>query len=67
MVKTMSNNGWTNDLYHDEKGKILGAVSEYHAQHKALLNGVFIGFYISKEHAMKSVEEAYKDQLTTNI
>lgn len=63
MVNVMNN--WTESgFYHNSKGRILGMVSEFNGQHKAVLNGIFIGFYINKEYAMKAVEEAYRDSLS---
>lgn len=52
-------NSWTENFYHDEKGKILGSVSEYGGQHKAILDKMFIGWFISEDYAKKAVEEAY--------
>lgn len=60
-MNSLEQNSWTNDSYHDINGKILGTVSEYHGQHKALMNGIFIGYFINKEYAMKAIEEAYGD------
>lgn len=59
-------NSWSGTYYHDAKGKILGSVSEFNGTHKALINNVFIGFYINKESAMNAVEEAFSNQLKEN-
>ena len=54
---------WTNGFMHDNKGKVLGSISEYNGLYKALLNNVFIGWYISEEYAKNSVEEAFEDSM----
>ncbi len=58
MVK--KTNSWTENFYHNDKGKILGSVSDYNGQHKALLGNFFIGWYISETHARNAVEEAWE-------
>lgn len=58
MVK--NTNDWTGNHYHNDKGKILGSVSDYNGQHKALLGNFFIGWYISENHARIAVEEAWE-------
>ena len=56
-------NAWTDNYYHTNKGKILGSVSLYDNRYKALLDNVFIGWYISEDHAKLAVQEAYRDSL----
>lgn len=52
---------WTGEHFHDSKGRILGSVLAFNDRYKALVNNIFIGFYINKEYAMNAVEEAYED------
>lgn len=56
-------NSWSENFYHDAKGKILGSISFYDGRYKALLDNVFIGWYISEEHSKIAVQEAYQDSL----
>ena len=56
-------NSWTNGYYHDTKGKILGNVIVYNDIYKALLNNIFLGWFISEEYARTAVESAYSDSL----
>jgi hypothetical protein len=56
-------NTWTENFYHDEKGKILGSVMEYGGQHKALIDKMFLGWFISERYAKKAVEEAFEDSI----
>lgn len=57
----MNGNDWTENFYHDSKGKVLGTISEYNGQYKALFNNVFIGWYISADYAKNAIEEAHSD------
>lgn len=54
-------NAWTSNYYHDQTGKILGSVTLYDDKYKALQDGMFIGWFISEEHARAAVEEAHLD------
>ena len=54
-------NSWQNEWYHNEKGLILGSVKEYNGAFKALLDNVFIGWFVSESYARKAVEDAYRD------
>lgn len=56
-------NSWSEGYYHTDKGKILGSVTLYDNRYKALLENVFIGWYISEDHARLAVEEAYLDSI----
>lgn len=57
-------NTWTNNLYHNEKGLVLGSVSEYeyNGQIKAVLGKDLIGWFINERFAKLAVEEAYKNE-----
>lgn len=55
-------NSWTNNLYHNEKGLILGSISEYDGQIKAVFGKIFIGWFINEEYAKRAVEEAYSNE-----
>jgi len=58
----MSKNSWTNNYYHDSTGKILGTVSTFdESRVKAVIDNLFIGWYISEDFAKSAVEEAYKN------
>ncbi len=59
-------NDWTNNFYHTSKGKVLGSISEYNGLYKALLNNVFLGFYISEEYAKSAVEENFEENQKVN-
>lgn len=59
-------NSWTNSYYHDISGKILGSVILFDDRYKATLDKMFIGFYITEDHAKKAVEEAYTDSMGVN-
>lgn len=48
---------WTNSLYHDENGKVLGEIFEFGNKYKALGGNFFLGWFVSEEFAKKSVEE----------
>ena len=52
-------NSWTGNLYHTEKGLILGEITEYGSKFKAVQDSFFIGWFISESTAKKAVEEAY--------
>lgn len=54
-------NSWQNEWYHNEKGLILGSVKEFNGAYKALVDNVFIGWFVSEYYAKKAVEDAYKD------
>lgn len=56
-------NSWTKGFYHTSKGKVLGSISEYNGLYKALLNNVFIGWYITESTAKLAVEESYQDSI----
>lgn len=51
-------NSWTNAYYHDSTGKILGSIVLCGDKYKALLDSMFIGWFISEEHAKNAVESA---------
>ncbi len=59
-------NSWTNGYYHDISGKILGSVVLFDDRYKASLDKMFIGFYITEDHAKRAIEEAYKDSMGVN-
>lgn len=59
-------NMWTNSYYHDGKGKILGSVVLFDDRYKASLDKMFIGFYITEDHAKSAVEESYRDSMGVN-
>lgn len=51
---------WTNEWYHNDKGKILGSISTFQdGRVKALFDNVFIGWFINIESAKKAVEDAH--------
>lgn len=52
-------NSWSNSYYHDETGKILGSIVPCGDKYKALLDSMFIGWFISEEHAKTAVESAH--------
>jgi hypothetical protein len=55
-------NSWTENFYHDSTGKILGSIMTVDStKYKALLDNLFIGWYISEETAKSAVQEAYKN------
>lgn len=58
-------NGWSayeDELFfHNEKGLVLGTVSRFNGQYKALIGRMFIGWYITQEFAKKAVEDAHND------
>ena len=60
-------NSWSKNFYHDPKGKVLGSISEYNGQYKAVLDKFFIGWYISEEYAQRAVEEAYRDAVEEQL
>ena len=57
-------NSWTNNYYHDPVGKILGSIVLYGDKYKAMIDSMFIGWFISEEHAKVAVESAYADGFT---
>jgi hypothetical protein len=58
----MRNNSWTNNFYHDSTGKILGSIMTVDSnKYKALIDNLFIGWYISEDFAKSAVEEAHKN------
>lgn len=57
-------NSWTNGYYHDSTGKILGSISLYNDKYKALIDNLFIGWFISEDHAKSAVESAYENAPT---
>lgn len=58
-------NSWTNGYYHDGKGKILGSVVLFDDRYKAMLDKMFIGWYITEDHAKSAIEEAHQDSIGT--
>lgn len=54
-------NSWTDNYYHNSVGKILGSIALYDNRYKALLDNMFLGWFISEEYARAAVEEAYFD------
>ena len=52
-------NSWTNGYYHDSTGKILGSFVPYGDKYKAMLDSIFIGWFISEDHAKAAVESAH--------
>lgn len=58
-------NSWRiyeNELFfHDSKGLILGVVSRFNGQYKAVVGKMFIGWFVTEEYAKKAIEEAYDD------
>ena len=57
-------NSWTNNYYHDSAGKILGSFVLYGDKYKAMIDSMFIGWFISEEHAKLAVESVYADGFT---
>ena len=57
----MKNYSWSNSYYHDSKGKIMGSVTCFVDKYKALGNNLFLGFFISEDHAKGAVEEYIDD------
>lgn len=60
-------NDWYEYMYHDPKGRILGSISDYNGKYKAMLDTMFIGWFISEEFAKKAVEEAYNDRMKVKV
>jgi hypothetical protein len=60
-------NSWTNNYYHNSTGKILGSIVLYGDKYKAMIDSMFIGWFISEEHAKVAVESAYADGFTPAI
>lgn len=58
-------NSWTDNFYHDQKGRILGSLSFYDNRYKASLDNKFLGWFISEEHAKQAVQDAYNDSLVS--
>lgn len=57
-------NNWTDSgYYHDNKGKILGQAIRFDDRYKAMLDKMFLGWYVTEDHARKAVEEAYLDSV----
>ena len=59
-------NSWTNNYYHNSTGKILGSIVQYGDKYKALIDNLFLGWFISEEYAKLAVESAHKDKFTTS-
>lgn len=59
-------NSWTNGYYHDPAGRILGSIVIYGDKYKAMLDNLFIGWFISEDHAKVAVESSYRDGIPSN-
>ena len=57
-------NAWTNNYYHNSSGKILGSIVFYVDKYKAMIDTMFIGWFISEECAKLAVESAFSDGFT---
>lgn len=59
-------NSWTNSYYHTPEGKILGSIVLYGDKYKAMIDSLFIGWFISEEYAKSAVESAHNDGFTSS-
>lgn len=54
-------NSWTNNYYHTPDGRIIGSIVLYGDKYKAMIDNLFIGWFISEEFARIAVESAHRD------